>query len=227
MRQFLGSVRLVFMGALAFQVDAAPARWVEGKNYVVLRPAQHTSVPAGKVEVLEVFSYGCPYCNMFQPVIEQLKHSLPANAQMAFLPASWSPAEDWPMFQRAYFAAQALGIAEKSHQAIYDAVWRTGELGIMDPSTHAPKRPLPSLEDAARSYGRIAGINPKDFLAAAHSFGVDVKVQAADKQVMAMQIPSTPCIVVNGKYRIIMDSVPSPGDVIELVKYLVAQESGH
>ena len=69
------SLLAVLVYASAIPVGAAPAQWVEGTNYVVLDQAQPTTVPAGKVEVMEVFSYGCPFCNKFQPVIHQLEHS--------------------------------------------------------------------------------------------------------------------------------------------------------
>lgn len=118
MKYALVALLLILTGGGTLDAHAAAGRWIEGKNYVTLSPAQRTSVPRGKVEVMEVFSYGCPFCNKFQPVVERIKRSLPSNAQMVFLPASFSEAEDWPMFQRAYFAAQALGIADKAHQAI-------------------------------------------------------------------------------------------------------------
>ncbi len=217
-------------GLLAF-VSAADAyaapSWTEGRHYALLAPAQHTSVPRGKVEVMEVFSYGCPGCNGFQPVMDRLRKSLPANAQMAYLPASFKAEEDWPMFQRAYFAAQYLGIAERTHQGMFDAVWKTGELAIADPVSHRLKSRQPSLEDAARCYGRMAGVKPKTFLATANSFAVSLKMRAADKQVTDMQVPGTPCIVVNGKYRVNLDSIQSDEELIGLVKYLVAKESAH
>jgi len=209
---------------LAASATAAPAHWVEGKNYIVLEQPQHTNVPAGRVEVMEVFSYGCPACNGFQPVIEKLKRSLPANAQMVFLPASFKPAEDWPMFQRAYFTAQALGIAEKAHQGIFDAVWKTGELAIVDPATNRLKQPQPSIEDAARCYGHLTGVSPEAFLATARSFGVNARMRAADAQVIAMQVPGTPCIVVAGKYRVELDTLSSADDVIDIVRFLVSRE---
>jgi len=210
---------------LASPASAAARTWVEGRNYTVLNPVQRTSVPAGQIEVMEVFSYGCPFCSQFQPVLAQLRHSLPSNARVVYLPASFNPPEAWPMFQRAYFAAQALGIAERTHQAMYDAVWKTGELAISDPVTHRLKRPLPSIEDAARCYGRLTGVKPEAFLAAAKSFGVEARMRAADAQVKAMEVPSTPCIVVNGKYRVSMDNISSYGELIELVNYLVAKET--
>lgn len=210
--------------ALPLAVPAAPA-WTEGVHYERLAPEQHTSAPAGKVEVLEVFSYGCPACNRFQPVMEQLKLKLPPNAQLAFLPASFNSSEDWPMFQRAYFAAKSLGIAEQAHQAMYDAIWKTGELAISDPATHKLKNPLPSLEDAARFYANAAGVKPETFLAAANSFSVDLKMKVADQQIKDMQVDSTPSIVVNGKYRLRMESLHDADEVIGLVNFLVARES--
>ena len=225
MKRTLSLALLLLVSLNAFAAGKPADRWVEGRNYSLLSPVQHTTVPAGKVEVMEVFSYGCPYCNRFQPVMEKLRKSLPANAQMVYLPASYSKAEDWPTFQRAYFAAQALGIADKAHAAMYEAVWKTGELAILDPATNQLKSSQPSLEDVARCYGRITGVKPEVFLSTARSFGVDTRIRAADAQIIAMQVPGTPCLVVNGKYRINMDTLSSADDVIDIVNALVAKES--
>jgi protein dithiol oxidoreductase (disulfide-forming) len=217
----------VLIYASVLPARAVAKQWVEGTDYVVLHPAQQTTVPKGKVEVMEVFSYACPYCNKFQPVIRQLEHTLPRNAQLVFLPASFIPTEDWPMFQQAYFTAQSLGIASRTHQAIYDAVWKTGQLGTVDPATDRLKHPLPSIEDAARVYAHLTGVSTQKFLATARSFGVATQMREADAQIEAMQVPGTPCIIVDGKYRIRAASMGSPQGVIDLVKYLVAKASQH
>ena len=217
---------LLAVALLMLPPGVRAATWSEGTHYVRLAPPQQTTVPAGKVEVMEVFSYACPACNAFQPVMEKLRHALPPNAQLTFLPAAFNPAEDWPMFQRAYLAAQALGIAERTHQAMFDAVWKTGELAVTTPGTNRLKDPLPSIADAARFYARVAGVNPQQFIAMANSFGIDSKIRAADAQVLAMHVDSTPTLIVNGKYRVLRDSVTGNDQLIELVKYLVAKESG-
>lgn len=217
---------LLAVALLMLPPGVRAATWSEGTHYVRLAPPQQTTVPAGKVEVMEVFSYACPACNAFQPVMEKLRQALPPNAQLTFLPAAFNPAEDWPMFQRAYLAAQALGIAERTHQAMFDAVWKTGELAVTTPGTNRLKDPLPSIADAARFYARVAGVNPQQFIAMANSFGIDSKIRAADAQVLAMHVDSTPTVIVNGKYRVLRDSVTSNDQLIELVKYLVARESG-
>ena len=217
---------LLPLAIFTLAAGARAATWTEGVQYARITPAQQITVPAGKVEVLEVFSYGCPACNAFQPTMDKLRHALPANAQLAFLPAAFNPAEDWPMFQRAFLAAQALGIAERTHQAMYDAVWKSGELGIIVPGTNRLKSPLPSIADAASFYARVAGINPQQFLAMANSFGIDSKMRAADAQIVAMHVDSTPTLIVNGKYRVIRDELKNNDELIELVRYLVAKEGG-
>jgi len=224
MKQFVAAL-LGVLGVMLVPVTQAEPTFTAGRSYELLSPAQRTNVAAGKVEVMEVFSYGCPACNSFQPAMAALERSLPANARMVFLPASFKPEEDWQVLQRAYFTAQTLGISERTHQAMFDAVWKSGELAIADPTTHRLKNPEPSIEDAAKCYQRLTGVKPAIFLATARSFAVDVKMRAADAQVIAMRIPSTPCIVVNGKYRINMDSLQSEADLIGLVKYLVDKES--
>jgi thiol:disulfide interchange protein DsbA len=213
----------VVLCSAGLPVRAAPARWVEGTDYIVLERPQATTVPAGKVEVMEIFSYACPFCDKFQPVIDRVEHSLPHYAQMVFLPASFNPSEDWPMFQQAYFAAQSLGIANRTHQAIYDAVWKTGELATVDPATNEIKQPVPSLEDVARYYSKLTGVSVQKFVTTARSFGVATEMREADAQITAMQVPGTPCIVVAGKYRVNMDSMHSMDDVVNVVKYLVVK----
>jgi len=191
----------------------------------LIQPARPTSLPKGQVEVTEVFSYACPACNLFQPTMHKLKKSLPANAVVDYLPASFNPTEDFPMFQLAYCTAQSLGVAEQAHDAMFDAVWKTGELAVVDPATDRIKPRLPSIEDAARFYQRQAGVPVDKFLAAAKSFAVDVKVRTDESLLQAYRIDRTPTIIVNGKYRLFAESAGGPDQVIELVKWLVAKES--
>ena len=206
-------------------VHSAPTTWTEGVNYFLIVPARPTSLPAGKVEVTEAFSYACPACNLFVPTMHKLKKSLPPNAVFDFLPASFNPGEDWPMFQLAYCTAQVLGVADQTHDAMFDAVWRTNELAVVDPATQSIKSPLPTIADAAAFYNRHAGIPVDKFLATSKSFAVDVKVRQAEGLLQAYKIERTPTIIVNGKYRLHVESAGGEDKLIELVNWLVAKES--
>ena len=199
--------------------------WTEGVNYFPIVPAQHTSVPAGKIEVAEFFSYACPFCAKFNPLVRQLQKSLPSNVQMTFIPASFNPPEDWPMFQRATCTAQILGIFDKTHDKMFDAVWVTGELAISDPKTNALKKTLPTIEDAARYYNHISGVPVDKFLDAAKSFGVDSQMRRDDALIPVYHVDSTPTLIVNGKYRISGQSAGGMPQMIEIAKWLVAKES--
>jgi protein dithiol oxidoreductase (disulfide-forming) len=219
---------LLLMGSLLLGAPV-PARaagdWVQGSNYFLLRPALPTSVAPGKVEVTEVFSYACPACDRFYPVVDRLRSELPANVEFNFVPAAFHAEEDWPMFQRAFYAAQVLDIDKRTHDAMFDAVWKTGELAVFDPRTQRLKVPAPGIEDAARFYARVAGVKPEAFVATANSFGVDVKIRQAEQFIRSAQVGETPTIIVNGKYRVTIAAAGGDDQLIELVKYLVAQES--
>ena len=202
------------MAAVLMWIAAATASaqpFTEGRDYFQIVPAHRTNVARGKVEVLEAFNYGCPYCNLFNPLIRQFKRTLPANAQLAFLPVSFNPGEDFPMFARAFCTADVLGLVDQTHDAMFDAVWKTGEL---------------SIEDAARFYNRHTGISVDKFLATAKSFAVEVRLKASDEMVVAYHVPSTPALIINGKYLVSAEATGGANEkMIAIARWLVARET--
>ncbi len=224
MKHFLAFAALAVLSAAAAAQTAAPQQWEAGKNYFVIDPPQPTQTP-GKIEVTEVFSYGCPACNFAHTYVDALRKKLPANAQMDYVPAAFNPAEDWVVFQRAYFTAKALGIAEKSHDAMFDAVWKTKQLGIYDANNQI-KNPLPTIEDVAKFYAQY-GVKPEQFVATANSFTINTRMKQANAYVKATGVDQTPTIIVNGKYRLTTGSAGGTWDKTEaLVVYLVNKEAG-
>jgi thiol:disulfide interchange protein DsbA len=225
MRRFLPSLLALALTAGLSAAYGAQA-WVQGTHYFPIQPAQPTSVSAGKVEVTEVFSYACPACNHFYPTIDKLKAALPANAELTFVAAAFNAGEDWPMFQRAFYTAQVLGVDKRTHDAMFDAIWKTGELAIIVPGSQRLKSPAPSIEDAAKWYAKTAGIKADSFVSTAASFGVDTKTRQADQYIREAQVDQTPTLIVNGKYRVTVSSAGGDDKMVELVLWLVAQESG-
>lgn len=206
---------------------AGDAPFEAGKNWFAIEPPQPTHT-SDKAEVVEVFSYACPACNAFQPTMDKLKAALPANAELIYLPASFRPDEDWPVFQRAYYTALALGIADKTHQATFDAVWKDdGTLRIADAKTHRPVKPMPSIDDVAKLYATF-GVKAEDVVATANSFAINTKMKQADAQLKAYGVDSTPSLIVNGKYRLTAQSAGGIDKVVPLVKFLIEKDrAGH
>ena len=192
------------------------------RQFLVARP-QPTNLPRGKVLVTEVFSYACPACNQFRPYMQKLVKSLPPNAVVDYVPASFNPSEDWPMFQLAYVTAQTLGIADRSHEAMYDAVWTTGELATTEGTTL--KSHMPTIEDAARFYQKQSGVPAAKFLETAKSFGVDTQVRHDEDLMKAYAIDRTPTVIVNGKYRVTAQEAGGPTQMVDVVLFLVHKES--
>jgi len=201
----------------------APAEWVAGKHYFLVSGPQQVSVAPGKIEVTEAFSYGCPACNSFYPLMERLKATLPTNAEVVYLHASFNTAELWPMFQRAFYTAQVLKVADQAHQAMFQSIWKGGELALRDAKTGKPKKP--TLETAAAFYKRVAGVDPAKFLSVSKGFSVEGKIRRAEKLLRDYGVDSTPTMIVNGRYRLTITSAGGEQQLIQLVNWLVAKES--
>ena len=215
---------VLFAGAAAHAQFVVGTNWEAGKHYFLVDPPVATT-SGDKIEVTEVFSYGCPACNFAYPQIDKLRKALPPNATMNYVPAAFNVAEDWPMFQRAYLTAKALGVADAAHDAMFDAVWKSGELAILDKATNRPKQPLPSIEDAAAFYAKY-GAKADEFLATANSFTINTRIKQADAYVKAGGVDQTPTLIVNGKYRLTVNSAGGWDKVEQLVQFLVRKESG-
>jgi thiol:disulfide interchange protein DsbA len=210
---------LSLTAGFAFAAGSARAAepWTEGKHYFRIDqpPASGTTAPI----VTEIFSYGCPACNVFQPYMQSLDKKFPATA-MDYLPASWIVGEDWHVFQRAYLTAKALGVARKAHDQMFAAVWSTGELAVSDTRTGRPRSPLPSMQDVARFYQRVTGVPEAKFVETSRSFSVDAECRRVDALIKAYRAESTPTIVVNGKYRLEPRNAGTEQQAVDLVLWL-------
>jgi protein dithiol oxidoreductase (disulfide-forming) len=215
----------VLLFGLSFAALAQAADTFEaGTHWFPVEPPQATST-GDKVEVVEVFSYACPACNFFQPTMHQLQKALPANAELTFLPASFRADENWPEFQRAYYTAQALGLLDKTHDAMFDAIWKDdGKLRISDPATHRPLEKMPTTADVAAFFANY-GVSAEDAIGTANSFAVNAKMKRADGLLKAYGVDSTPTLVVNGKYRFTAKSAGGVDKVVPLALFLIAKES--
>jgi protein dithiol oxidoreductase (disulfide-forming) len=218
-------LRVWLLIALALPLPAmAQLRWLEGRHYNRLAVPQTAETRPGKIEVAEVFSYGCIHCYRAQADVAKLKAALPADAYLTYVHASFAPTEAWPMYQRAWYTAQAMGIGEASHQKMFSAVWEAGEVKLLDKATNRVRKPLPTLQDAARFYARVAGVKEADFLKTSNSSAVNSQVQRADQLVAAWRIGGTPSFVVNGRYLINSDVVSGWSDLQGVILVLIGQE---
>lgn len=194
------------------------AAYDEGFEYKQITPAQPTS-SKGKVEVVELFWYGCPHCYDFEPSLGEWAGKLPKNVEFIRIPAIFR--QGWLPHARAYYTAEALGVLDKTHAAFFDAV-------------HRQKRALQTEKDIADFYAQH-GVKREDFKKAWDSFVVQSKVQRAVSMTKRYGITGVPAMVVNGKYRTggPEANINSPGNskqeqhenVLKLVDWLVAREA--
>jgi len=185
------------------------ATYEEGTDYERIIPAQPTEAPKGKIEVVELFWYGCPHCYRFQPYIERWAKDLPADVVYRRMPAILGP--NWELLARAYYTAEALGITHRIHRPLFDAI-------------HAQKRRMDS-EERLQAFFAEQGVSKDDFTKAFNSFWVDTKVRNALEMSRRYQAQATPSVVINGKYILNPDN--TQGDfntMIKVMNFLIDKE---
>jgi thiol:disulfide interchange protein DsbA len=188
----------------------ANSRFVAGQHYRILNPAQPTNVAPGKVEVVDVFWYGCGGCYVMAPYMAKWHESKPDVAEYVYLPATLNPG--WQPQARLFFATKALGIQEQTHAAIFREY-------------HVNRNPLNTIDLMVKFLADF-GVTEAAARDALTSFSVDTELRAADVRARRFQLSFVPAVVVNGKYVIGVEQAGGPDAVLEVINYLVALEAG-
>jgi thiol:disulfide interchange protein DsbA len=169
------------------------------------------STPPGKVEVVEVFWYGCGHCFQLDPAVESWrKKGKPQFVEFTRVPAMWN--DTLRMHARLYYATEALGKLEELHTAIFREI-------------HANNNPLNTL-DKMQAFFKQHGVSPEEFQKAFSSFGVESKLQRADFLNRRYQIDSVPVVVVNGRYVTDQSMAGGERELFDVVDELATHEHG-
>jgi thiol:disulfide interchange protein DsbA len=183
---------------------AVHAQGVEGTDYRKLDPPQPTMSP-GKIEVIEFFSYMCPHCSEFHPLVTTWAAKLPKNVVFQRVPVGFNrPA--WINLARAYYALQASGDLDKLDGPLFHAIHEE----------HLQLYDEPSL---AGWVGKNGG-NADKFAAAYTSFGVNNQTVQADQLAEKYQITAVPTLAVNGEYLAMGQSF---AEILDNTDRLIAQ----
>ena len=162
----------------------AQAGFKEGKDYQRLKQPVAVDVPAGQVEVLEFFSYGCIHCFNFEPMIKTWLKQKPAHVVFRRVPLFHEP------LQRAYYALEAMGQLDAAHDKLF-ALFFTEQ-----------QRPAGSKPEQVADWAAKAGVDRATFLQAYQSFGVANKVRRATQLGDAYQVEGTPAVGVAGRFLV-------------------------
>ena len=149
--------------ALPVAAQAQAQSYKEGSDYLVLDKPAPTEAPAGKVEVVEFFWYGCPHCNSFEPQLDAWLKTAPKNVAFRRAPVSFRP--DFEPHQRLYYVLEAMGKLDELHKKVFYTI-------------HVEKQPLNSAPLVA-AWAEKQGIDPAKFAEMYNSFSVSTKVRKA------------------------------------------------
>ena len=184
------------------------ANYKENIHYQKVVPPQPTTT-GDKVEVVEMFWYGCPHCNALEPYVERWLRRIPKNAEFVRIPAVFRP--NWEPHARAYYTAEILGVLDKTHTAMFEAL-------------HNQKRRL-NTDQEIMAFFAEHGVKQADFKRVFRSFAVEAKIRRAKDLSQRYGIEGVPALIVNGKYRTGARLAGGNNNIFKVVNHLVKEES--
>lgn len=200
--------------ALAFtllaHVSLAAGPYYEGQHYTRLaNPVSAVRPNPNKIEVVEVFSYDCPHCMAFEPIIQKWKAQLPDYVSFVPMQAQWDAYRT--KLARAQLTAKALKVSDKIHPAIYTAIQIPGQ------------RPNVLNDDKIEQLFTSNGVDAAKFEKTFHAFGIDSQLKQYKEKIAAYGVNSTPQLIVNGEYVISATREIDHQAMLDIADYLVGQ----
>jgi thiol:disulfide interchange protein DsbA len=176
-------ILLTLLMFLSFSVFAAePQIGANFEKTVQVMPTDNKN----KIEVMELFWYGCIHCYQMDPMLNEWAKKLPKDVYFKRVPAI--PRPEWAPMARAFYAMEALGVSEKLHTAIFDAV-------------HKEKTLNPADEKAILEWVTLkSGLDRKKVEEAFNSFSMNATLNRAAQMFKAAGATGVPSLVIDGKY---------------------------
>lgn len=193
--------------------EAALAKWKAGTNYQLLAKPQPTNVPAGKVEVSEVFWYGCGHCYALDPALETWKAEKPAYVEFVRVPVIWGPIHR--QHAKLYYILQALRRPDL-HIKVFDAIHLQG--------LQLAARNEVEARAEQRAFLGSQGVSEKDFNAAYDSMSVATNLMRAEDLTKKYAVSNVPVMIVNGKYWTSVSDAGGTPQLLALINDLAASE---
>ncbi|MCL4185531.1 MAG: thiol:disulfide interchange protein DsbA/DsbL [Burkholderiaceae bacterium] len=178
----------------------------EGRDYRLVKPVQPTEAPAGKIEVIEFFWYGCPHCNTLEPVLNAWVKKLPDDVVFRRVHVPFGERRH----QQLYYTLESMGKAQELGDKVFHAI-------------HADRDRLDTVEKMTAMLGRH-GVDARQFADVFESFAVRTKMRRAAQVSEAYGVDGVPAMAVNGKYYTAPSMVGGNEAALRTMDWLIAQE---
>lgn len=205
---FLGlSLLLVSTQSMAQEV------WVEGKHYQALPVVVKTDNP-NKLEVLEVFWYGCPHCYQFNnDYLPAWEKSLPEDVYFTLLPATF---RGWTEHAKVFYAAKILGKLDVLHQALFDTI----QVNPRKYKDVADLKPL-FLKHGVTEVAFDQLFQTGGFRKVSQ---IDQAISQSEQKLNSYSLTGVPALIVNGKYKIGVKEAGGFSNMLKIVDFLLEKE---
>jgi thiol:disulfide interchange protein DsbA len=191
----------------AFALGAHAADPQAGKHYTMVNPSQPSST-AGKIEVLEFFSYGCPHCKDINPLLHDWAAKQPKDVVVRRVPVTFGrPA--WARLAKIYYALEATGNLDKLDNEVFKALH--------------DQRINFATDESVVQWVASKGVDAKKFADAMNGFSIQSQVQRGDQAVAAYHIGGVPSLAVDGRFLLKNEAAANSVELLQFTDALINQ----
>lgn len=177
------------------------------QSYKLIRPVQPTQ-SEDKIEVVEVFWYGCPHCYTFEPHLSKWLETKPEDVDFRRMPGIFN--KSWIPHAKTYFTAKKMGILEQIHQPLFNAL-------------HKQKRRI-YTDDALYDFVTKLGVDGDEFSKIYSSNATETNIKEALVMGQRYRVTGVPSVVINGKYLTSASLAGSYENMLKVIDKLVDRE---
>jgi thiol:disulfide interchange protein DsbA len=193
---------IVLLSTMMLSISAFAAQFNEGTHYTVLDQEK-----SSKPVVNEFFSFYCPHCFSFEPLVKGLKESLPEGTKFQKSHVSFMGGNMGASMSKGYATMISLKAEETMVPVMFNRI-------------HNQNKPPQSNEELRQMFVD-EGYDGKKFDAAFNGFAVDSMVRRFDKEFQKAGLRGVPAFIVNNKYQVNIGSISSGAEFNDLVNYLL------
>ncbi len=183
----------------------------EGTHYVALSAPVPTIAGKDKVEITEIFRFGCPACFHFEKAAIEWQKTKPDYVELVKNPVVWN--NDTEIRAQVYYTGLQLGIGQETALAVFKSIHEAKS------QSEAKKALL--KEDGILDMFESLGVEREKAKKMYNNWFIKSKVRQADGRARDFAIAGTPEIFVDGRYRITTSSAGSFDMMLKVADYLV------
>jgi thiol:disulfide interchange protein DsbA len=186
--------------------------FVAGKDYEIVSNFSDSAPVNPKIEVIEFFSFGCPWCYRIEPTLMAWVKQQGNSIRFSRVPVVFK--QTWVNYAKAYYTAQGLGLDSKLTPLLFKEIQSKKEGEALKSSEEMIKFFTDQGVDLATAKSAFE-----------NSTTIDMEVKEGTTLMSRYRVSGVPAVVINNQYKTDLQMAKNEARFLKILDFLVAKAS--